>query len=141
MTKADAYRVYLETLTPETLEKLSQFVTPDVRFIDPFNDTTGVNALRHVFEDMFDSVQDIIFNVNALGLDGSVALMSWKFSGTVRGRGFKVDGMSKISFAKDGRVCEHIDHWDSATQFYMRLPIIGTLLSFVRRRISTQGRM
>ena len=75
MTKADAYRVYLETLTPETLAKLSQFVTPDVRFIDPFNDITGVNALRHVFEDMFDSVQDIIFNVNALGLDGSVALM------------------------------------------------------------------
>ena len=42
-----------------------------------------------------------------------------------------------LGFAEDGRVCEHLDHWDSATNFYMRLPIIGSLLSFVRQRISS----
>ena len=139
MKEADAYRNYLETLTPETLPQLSQFVTPDVHFIDPFNDVRGTDALRRVFEDMFDSVKDVVFQVDALALDKSTALMSWQFSGTLRGRSFKLQGMSKVLFTKDGRVSEHVDHWDSASQFYMRLPIIGSLLSFVRRRISSPG--
>ena len=137
MKEADTYRRYLETLAPETLPQLSQYVTPDVHFMDPFNDVRGLDALRRVFEDMFDSVQDVVFRVDALGLDGPVALMSWQFSGVLRGRAFTLDGTSKIRFSEDGRVSEHFDHWDSATQFYMHLPVIGSLLSFVRRRIAT----
>ena len=139
MKEAEAYRNYLETLTPETLPQLSQFVTPDVHFIDPFNDVRGTDALRRVFEDMFDSVKDVVFQVDALALDKSIALMSWQFSGTLRGCSFKLQGMSKVLFTKDGRVSEHVGHWDSASQFYMRLPLIGSLLSFVRRRISSPG--
>lgn len=138
MKEADTYRRYLETLTPESLAQISQFVTPDVHFVDPFNDVRGIDMLRRVFQDMFDSVQDVEFNIENLCQDGPVSLLFWRFSGTLRGRAFALEGMSKIRFAEDGRVCEHFDYWDSATQFYMRLPVIGSLLSFVRRRISTR---
>ena len=137
MIKATAYRRHLETLSPETLADLTQFVTPDVHFVDPFNDVRDADAMRRVFEDMFETVGDISFQVDSLCVDGAVALMAWRFSGTLRGRSFTLDGMSKLRFADDGRVCEHIDHWDSATQFYLRLPVIGWLLSLVRRRVST----
>ena len=39
----DRYRRYLETLTPETLKAISDYVTEDVRFKDPFNDVRGVD--------------------------------------------------------------------------------------------------
>lgn len=138
MKEAENYRRYLETLTPESLAQLSQFVTPDIHFVDPFNDVRGIDRLMRVFQDMFDSVQDIEFRTENLCQDGPVALLFWHFSGTLRGNAFSFDGMSKLRFAEDGRVCEHFDYWDSATQFYMRLPVIGWLLSFVRRRVSSR---
>lgn len=138
MTSVEAYRRYLETLTPESLAQLDAFVAPDVRFADPFNDVTGAGAMRQVFEEMFASVQDIAFKVDDLAVSGPTALLSWRFDGTLCGRPFTLEGMSRIRFDADGRVREHVDHWDSATQFYMHLPIIGWLLKYVRGRMATR---
>ena len=46
---------------------------------------------------------------------------------------WRVEGMSEIRFAPDGRVTDHQDHWDAATQFYGRLPLIGPALRWLGR--------
>jgi steroid delta-isomerase len=133
---ADAYKRYLETLSPLSLSELDSYVTPDVKFADPFNDVHGVGAMRHIFDDMFRTVSNIEFKADCMGVDRSTALMAWTFLGDLKGRSFMLNGMSRITFDASGRVTAHIDHWDSATQFYMRLPVIGWLLSIVRRRVA-----
>ena len=40
-----------------------------------------------------------------------------------------------VKFAPDGRISEHIDHWDAAAQFYERIPVLGWLIRKVRRRL------
>jgi hypothetical protein len=45
--------------------------------------------------------------------------------------------MSELRFAADGRVREHIDHWDAAAQVYERLPLIGGLMRLIRRRFAS----
>lgn len=133
---ADAYKAYLETFTPETLTRLDDYVAADVRFADPFNDVRGIEAMRHIFDDMFETVADVRFEVSHIGVTGDTALMAWTFGGIARGKSFVLEGMSRIDFDASGRVIAHIDHWDSATQFYMHIPVIGWLLSFVRRRVA-----
>jgi steroid delta-isomerase len=46
-----------------------------------------------------------------------------------------ITGMSEIHFAPDGRISEHIDHWDSGGQFYERIPVLGWLIRLVRKRL------
>lgn len=133
---AAAYKQYLESLSLESLSELGNYVTPDVHFADPFNDVHGVGAMRHIFDGMFKSISNIEFKVDCIGVDRSTALMAWTFSGELGGRSFMLNGMSQISFDASGRVTAHIDHWDSATQFYLRLPVIGWLLSIVHRRVA-----
>lgn len=133
---ADAYKRYLETFTPETLSRLDDYVAADVRFADPFNDVRGIEAMRHIFDDMFETIADVRFEVSHMGVNGDTALMAWTFGGDARGKPFVLEGMSRIDFDASGRVIAHIDHWDSATQFYMHIPVIGWLLSFVRRRVA-----
>jgi hypothetical protein len=41
-----------------------------------------------------------------------------------------------IRFADDGRVEEHIDHWDAGRELYERFPFIGLPIAFLRRRLS-----
>ena len=132
----ERYRRYLETLSPDTLGDLAEYVTDDVRFCDPFNDVRGVDAMGRVFRHMFESVKDIRFRVHHMAMDGETCLMDWTFEGRLSGRFWVFDGTSVVTFSADGRVSDHIDHWDAGANFYERLPIIGWLLSRVRRRLA-----
>lgn len=132
----ERYRRYLENLSPERLSELSSFVTEDVRFRDPFNDVQGIEAMRRVLMHMYENIQDVRFEVREVVSEGSVCLMSWRFDGCLRGRPWGFEGTSVVRFADDGRVVEHIDHWNSGRDLYEHLPVIGWLLAFLRRRLS-----
>ena len=48
-TPIESYVVVLEGLTADNLSTLSNHVTSDVHFVDPFNDVTGVDHMIRVF--------------------------------------------------------------------------------------------
>ena len=135
-TPQDRYRTYLETLSPESLSEISDYVTEDVHFRDPFNETCGVDAMSQVFRHMFDNVKGIKFEIYEMLAEGSVCLMTWRFEGRLSGKPWSFDGTSVIRFSEDGRVNEHIDHWDSGRNFYEHLPFIGWLLAALRHHLS-----
>lgn len=132
----EAYRTYLETLTPESLDQLEKYVTPDVRFRDPFNDVRGVDAMRRVLLHMFQNVGPVAFRVSWIAADRDACLMRWTFLGRLRGKDWTFEGMSSIRFTADGLVSEHVDYWDGATALYERLPVIGPILASIRRRLA-----
>ena len=43
--------------------------------------------------------------------------------------------MSEIRSDREGRVIEHVDHWDASEQFYAWLPVIGGLIRLIRGKI------
>lgn len=132
MTVLDAYCAYLEGLTPDDLGRLEAYVAPNVRFIDPFNDVTGVDAMRRVFQHMFDNIGDVRFTVQRKLIDEDAAMLAWRFDATLRDRPWSFDGTSVLVFDADGQVVSHVDHWDAARNFYERLPVIGWLLARLR---------
>jgi hypothetical protein len=137
---ADAYIRYYETLSVATLKNLDSVVTADVRFRDPFNEVRGVEAYRRLLAKMFEAVPDVRFTVSHQAVDGETCFLRWRCQGTLKalgGKSWLVEGMSELRFGPDGRVREHIDHWDAAAQFYERLPIIGGLLRLIRRRFAS----
>jgi steroid delta-isomerase len=137
---ADAYIRYYEALSLATLSALDNVVTPDVRFKDPFNDVRGIEHYRRLLTKMFDAVPDVRFCVSQQAVDGETCFIRWRCEGTIKAMGaapWLVEGMSELRFAPDGRVREHIDHWDAASQFYERLPVIGWLLRLIRRRFAS----
>lgn len=139
-TPAERYQTYLETLTVESLSTLGDYVTDDVRFKDPFNDVRGVDAMRRVFVHMFETLGDVKFTIHSTAQDGTVCFWAWHFDATLFDKPWHFEGTSVLQFDADGRVTSHIDHWDAATAFYEKLPVIGWLLARIRRRIAIQHR-
>jgi steroid delta-isomerase len=130
MDMLDAYVSYFERLSPETLNELDALVTPDVRFKDPFNDLRGVADMRKAMAMAFDHGPPR-FEVIDRARSDHAAYLLWRYT---LGSGFVIEGMSEIRFAPDGRISEHIDHWDSGTQLYMHVPVLGWLIRLVRNR-------
>lgn len=136
----NAYLAFWSALTPLTLDRLATVTTEDVRFKDPFNDVTGRPALRRVLEHMFTHVTEPRFVVRHWAWAGPrLMLLRWSFSGRVAVLGdWSVEGMSEVTFAADGRVSTHIDHWDAAEQVYGRIPGLALLLRLSRRRMAAE---
>lgn len=134
----ERYRLFLETLTPASLAELPDQVTEDVHFKDPFNDVRGADAMGRIFTHMFETLGPVQFTVRHSVATGDTCMMEWRFESTLGGKPLNFDGMSLVLFSADGRVAEHIDHWDAASGFYERLPVIGWLLAHLRRRIAVR---
>lgn len=137
-SRLGAYVACFEALSPETLAQLSNVMTDDIHFVDPFNDVRGLKQVEKIFAHMFASLDNPAFQVtHAVVSDGPEprGLLRWQLSSSLNGKPYSIIGMSEVGFAADGRVCEHIDHWDAGAQFYERLPIIGWLLRKIRARL------
>jgi hypothetical protein len=137
----DRYARFYETMTPADLETLDRFVVPDVRFKDPFNDVTGVDAMARCLGMAYDHGTPK-FDVLDRAVSERAGYLLWRYTSTKKGESrpaWIVEGMSEVRFAPDGRVAEHIDHWDSGEQFYLRLPIVGWLVGKVRKRLRVGG--
>ena len=125
-------------MRPETLPELLKYVSADVHFQDPFNDVHGINSMAEIFRHMFELVGPVRFTVYQAQAAGRVGLFSWRFEGQLFGKPWVFNGTSVITFDEDGMVIVHIDHWDAAQNFYERLPLIGWLFAWLRRRLARQ---
>ena len=134
------YAARIEALTPDTLAELPALFTPEVHFVDPFNDVHGTDALLHVMRHMYEACAEARFEVHERALSGNIGLLHWSFHYRLRRfqpqRLRRIDGMSRVVFTVDGRISEHVDHWDAARQVYEEVPLLGRLLAGLRRLLS-----
>lgn len=131
-----AYGRYFENLTPDTLPEIARIATQDMRFRDPFNDVRGIDDVVRLLGTMY-AHGTPRFEILDRALGQSAGYILWRFTNDPGGgrAPFVITGMSEIHFAPDGRISEHIDHWDSGGQFYERIPVLGWLIRLVRKRL------
>lgn len=131
---------FYETLSPGSLADIGALYTPDARFKDPFNEVQGLPAITRIFEHMFENLHQPRFVVTRRLLDGQQAFLVWEFR--FRFKRFDsrteqlIHGGSHLEFAADGRVTGHRDYWDAAEELYEKLPAIGGLMRWLRRRVN-----
>jgi steroid Delta-isomerase len=130
-------REFFETLSPATLARLDDLYAPGARFKDPFNEVTGVPAIRAIFAGMYRQVDQPRFVVTRSVCQGDDAFLAWDFLFSFRGdarRQQTIRGATHIQFSTDGRVVLHRDYWDAAEELYEKLPVIGWLMRWLKRR-------
>lgn len=129
---------FFEQLNPAGLDRIGEIYAPDARFKDPFNDVTGVPAIRQVFEHMYRALDEPRFIVRDIIAEGDQCFLSWDF--LFRFKRYSSDteqvvhGGSHLCFAADSRVASHRDYWDAAEELYEKLPAVGMLMRWLRRR-------
>ncbi|MGZ8274299.1 MAG: nuclear transport factor 2 family protein [Burkholderiaceae bacterium] len=128
---------YFEELTPMALLRLEEVYAPDARFKDPFNDVAGIPAIRAVFEGMYRQVDRPRFVVTRAFCQGNDAFLAWNFLFFFKDdktRERTIRGATHILFSADGRVALHRDYWDAAEELYEKLPVLGPLMRWLKRR-------
>jgi hypothetical protein len=47
-----------------------------------------------------------------------------------------IHGATHLRFAPDGRIAYHRDYWDAANELYAKLPLIGPVMRWLRRKLA-----
>ncbi|MEQ8344507.1 MAG: nuclear transport factor 2 family protein [Sneathiellaceae bacterium] len=132
------YAAFFDRMTAARVPELAALVAPDVHFRDPFNDVRGAGAMLRIMAHMFETCDEAEFTVTgAMARDGR-AYLTWIFRfrpKRFRGPPWHVDGVTELRFDAAGQVTQHLDFWDSGSQFYAHLPVLGWLIRMVRRRL------
>ena len=132
---------FFEALSPQSLALMDTLYTPDARFKDPFNAVQGVPAITGIFEHMFHSLHEPRFVVTQQVVDGAQAFLVWEFR--FRFKRFDttteqvIRGGSHLVLAADGRISDHRDYWDAAEELYEKLPVVGRLMRWLKRRANS----
>ena len=127
---------FYETLSPAALPHLKTIYADEATFKDPFNEVRGVPAIARIFEHMYDNLDEPRFVVHERVVQGSQCFLTWDFVFRLRRGGalVTVRGASHLRLAADGRIQDHRDYWDVAEEFYEKLPVLGALMRWLKRR-------
>jgi hypothetical protein len=132
---------FFETLSPASVAEVGSLYAPDARFKDPFNDVTGTPAIAHIFAHMFSALDQPRFVVTGQVVQATQCFLTWEFRFGFKN--FKVGqeqlilGASHLVFSAQGQVSLHRDYWDAAEELYEKLPVVGGLMRWLKKRANT----
>jgi steroid Delta-isomerase len=133
--------VFFETLQPSSVQGMGDFYASNAYFRDPFNEVRGLAEIQRIFSHMYIALDGPHFVVTDRVVQGNQCFLVWDFK--FRFKRFDtttlqvVRGTSHLRFAPDGRVNYHRDYWDVAEELYEKLPWVGGLMRWLKRRANS----
>ena len=127
-----------ETLTPASLDRLDALYAPQAYFKDPFNEVRGIADIRQIFSHMYEALEQPRFVVTGCIVDGAQCFLTWDFN--FRFKSYDrltvqtVRGGSHLKFNAVGLLDSHRDYWDAAEELYEKLPLVGGLMRWLKKR-------
>ena len=137
-TAVDRIVQAFQTLTPAGVDALDALYAPDARFKDPFNEVQGVAEIQRIFRHMYVALDNPRFVVTGRIVQGTQCFLTWEFRFGFRrfkqGQTQCILGGSHLVLNTQGRITLHRDYWDAAEELYEKIPLVGSLMRWLKRR-------
>lgn len=132
---------YFETLTPESVGQIKSLYASTARFKDPFNDVRGTAEIERIFQHMYVSLAQPRFVIVEQIVDGSQAFLTWEFRFKFKRFDTQTEqvvlGTTHLVLDERGQISLHRDYWDAAEELYEKLPVVGSLMRWLKGRANS----
>lgn len=131
---------FFETLDEKvSLDDFQSIYAHGVHFKNPFYAIHDVSALYHFFQDLYQKVDSPEIVISESVSEGKIMYLKWTlhFSFRDREEAQNIEGVSRIVFDTRGKIREHTDFWDAAENIYETLPLLGTVMRWVKKKIKS----
>lgn len=130
---------FFESLNEETsLEIFTTIYDEEIVFKDPFNNVKGIDAVYGIFAHMYENLITPRFVITEYIGTESTAYVKWDFIFTFKGETEEkvFEGVSRLEINVHDKVTSHTDYWDAAENIYEYLPLVGSVLRMIKKKIS-----
>lgn len=126
-------------LNGRNLEILNDFYEEAATFEDPVSKAEGLTDIKKYYAHVYKNVKSIRFDFKDIRHQENHYYAHWTMhlqaTGLNAGQSFPVEGMSYMKFNEKGKVVYHRDYLDLGSMLYERLPLIGSVVSFIKGRL------
>ena len=126
-----------ETLKPDDVQRLGDYYHGEAYFKDPFNEVRGLAGVKAVFDHMFEALHEPRFVVHDVVVQGNQCFMTWDFLFHFKRQNHTlqtVHGATQFFLDDWGKITLHRDYWDAAEELYEKLPLVGGLMRWLKKR-------
>lgn len=135
---------FFEHLQPTDVTRMADIYTSDAQFKDPFNEVQGVPAIARIFAHMFETLDAPRFVITQQMQQGAQCFVTWDFLFAMPrmdgGRLQTIRGATHFVLREEAgvwRVAVHRDYWDAAEELYEKLPVVGGLMRWLKKRANS----
>ena len=117
-----------------TKEKWSEFYNESVTFIDPTQETHGLDSYIEAQEKLIKRCDDVYIETHAISINQSCGFVEWTMGLKIMGKEFIYPGTTRLIFAENGLIKEHRDYFDFCGPTFGPVPILGPFFRWLYRR-------
>ncbi len=136
----ERFKDFYSVFTQENiLDKIRHVYAKDAYLIDSFKDLNGIEDIEAYILRFLKSLESCTFEFLDVAVSGGDYYFRWvseaKAKTIKKGQVMRAYGMSHIRFDETGKVVLHMDFFDSASNFYEHIPMLGSMIKFIKRRL------
>jgi len=117
-----------------TKQKWAQFYDKSVIFIDPTQQTNGLESYIKAQEKLIKRCDDVYLETHAISITGNYGFVEWTMGLKILGKEFIYPGTTRLIFSESGLIKEHRDYFDFCGPTFGPVPILGTFVKWIYSR-------
>ena len=117
-----------------TKQKWSEFYSDNVIFIDPTQQTTGLDAYISAQEKLIKRCDDIFLETHSISINQDCGFVEWTMGLKIMGKEFIYSGTTRLIFSENGLIKEHRDYFDFFGPTFSPIPILGSFVRWIYSR-------
>lgn len=133
---------FLETYTrlqADNLHLLAEIYSPEIHFTDPAHELRGLQQLEEYFRNLYANITHIQFEFSHPHRVENEGYVQWRMTFSHprihKGKSVTVPGATFLQFDNNNKVCVHRDYFDLGAMIYQHLPVLGSAVKMVNRRL------
>lgn len=131
---------FYETLDSSSLAQLAEIYHEDSRLVDPVGEHHGRVVIERYFAELLKNLRYCRFVVTLVREFEHDAILLWRMEyahpALQRGADQTLEGSSYLRFRAD-KIEFQRDYYDMGAMLYEKLPLLGTLLSRIKKRLQS----
>ncbi|GFD72392.1 transcriptional regulator [Tenacibaculum sp. KUL113] len=130
---------FYSNLSLSVLPQLKVLYSEDIVFIDPVGIHKGLSSLTHYFQRLLVNCSQCRSLISSLFIDSDGGYIQWSMTFAHprlnNGNELEINGISVLKI-KDNKITYQRDFYDMGAMIYEHLPVIGTIIKFLRKRMA-----
>tara|TARA_Y100000816_G_C25925789_1_gene482779 strand:+ start:351 stop:782 length:432 start_codon:yes stop_codon:yes gene_type:complete len=121
-------------IDPPTRKQWSKFYNENVIFIDPTQQTKGLESYINAQEKLIRRCDDIFLKTHQVILNSDTGFIEWTMGLKILGKEFIYQGVTRLMFSENGLIKEHRDYFDFCGPTFGPVPVLGPFIRWLYSR-------
>ncbi len=117
-----------------TKEQWARFYNESVIFIDPTQETVGLDSYIRAQEKLLQRCDDVYLETHAISINDNYGFVEWTMGLKIMGKEFIYPGTTRLIFSENGLIKEHRDYFDFCGPTFGPVPVIGSFIRWLYAR-------